>query len=135
MTIIGGRIVRFQSCAICKSLTTARKSEVGLKALRSNRSGRPRSLAPRHEQQEFSWISGRDPRQYGLDFGLWQRYIVSGPVAERFRTQISVTQLARCLRRWDRRCWSAHISEIKKCDRKVAIRRVLRRCQTGQSCR
>jgi hypothetical protein len=25
------------------------------------------------EQQVFRWINGRDPRQYGLDFGLWRR--------------------------------------------------------------
>jgi hypothetical protein len=72
----------FNRATICKWLYDG--SEVGLKALRSNRSGRPRSLTPRHEQPAFSWVSGRDPGQYGLDFGLWQRYIVSGPVAERF---------------------------------------------------
>ena len=32
--------------------------------------GRPRSLTPHQEKQVFRWINGRDPRQYGLDFGL-----------------------------------------------------------------
>ena len=25
----------------------------------------------------FRWVNGRDPRQYGLDFGLWTRRIVA----------------------------------------------------------
>jgi hypothetical protein len=25
----------------------------------------------------FRWINGHDPRQYGLDFGLWTRLIVA----------------------------------------------------------
>ena len=24
----------------------------------------------------FRWINGRDPQQYGLDFGLWTRPVV-----------------------------------------------------------
>jgi hypothetical protein len=35
--------------------------------------GRPRSLSAAQERQVFRWINGRDPRQYGLDFGLWTR--------------------------------------------------------------
>ena len=32
--------------------------------------GRPRSLTAAQERQVFRWVNGRDPRQYGLDFGL-----------------------------------------------------------------
>ena len=46
--------------------------------------GRPRSLTPHQEQQVFRWVNGHDPRQYGLDFGLWARSVV----AELDRAQI-----------------------------------------------
>ena len=56
---------------IYKWLAAASKPGVGLKALRSRRAtGRPRRLTSRQEQQVFRWINGKDPRQYGLDFGL-----------------------------------------------------------------
>ena len=37
--------------------------------------GRPRRLTTRQEQKVFRWINGNDPRQYGLDFGLWTRSV------------------------------------------------------------
>jgi len=33
-------------------------------------------LTDRQQQQVKRWILGRDPRQYGFDFGLWTRRIV-----------------------------------------------------------
>ena len=33
-------------------------------------------LTPRQKRQVFRWINGRDPRQFGFDFGLWTRRIV-----------------------------------------------------------
>jgi transposase len=39
--------------------------------------GRPPSLTPEQEQQVFGWVNGKDPRQYGLDFGLWTRAVVA----------------------------------------------------------
>ncbi len=32
----------------------------------------------------FCWINGKDPRQYGLDFGLWTRNIVADLIAPLF---------------------------------------------------
>ena len=55
----------------------------GLRALASRKaSGRPRTLSAAQERQVFRWINGRDPRQYGFDFGLWTRQIV-GALIER----------------------------------------------------
>ena len=69
----------FNRTTIYKWIDAASKPGVGLKALRSRpATGRPRSLTPRQEQQVFRWINGRDPRQYGLDFGLWTRSVVAG---------------------------------------------------------
>ena len=52
-------------------LSAAATPGVGLRALHAKpATGRPRSLTPHQEKQVFRWINGRDPRQYGLDFGL-----------------------------------------------------------------
>ena len=39
--------------------------------------GRPNKLAAKQKRQVFRWINGKDPRQYGFDFGLWTRQIVA----------------------------------------------------------
>ena len=70
----------------------------GLKALRSTRgTGRPRSLAPAQERQVFRWINGRNPLQYGLDFGLWTRQIVSILIKQKFGVRMGVTAVGRLL--------------------------------------
>ena len=68
----------FNRTTIYRWLTAAAKPGVGLSALQARpATGRPRSLTPRQEQQVFRWINGQDPRQYGLDFGLWTRSLVA----------------------------------------------------------
>src|SRR5271170_5269962 len=48
----------------------------GTKALLSRKAtGRPRSLTAAQENRVFRWINGKDPRQYGFDFGLWTRQV------------------------------------------------------------
>ena len=75
----------FCRTTIYKWLAAASKPGVGLKALASRRaSGRPRRLTPDQEQQVFRWINGKDPRQYGLDFGLWTRSIVAELIEQKF---------------------------------------------------
>jgi transposase len=69
-----------------------------LKALRSTRgTGRPRSLTPAQERQVFRWVNGRDPRQYGLDFGLWTRAIVSVLIERKFGVSLGVTAVGALL--------------------------------------
>ena len=68
----------FNRTTIYKWLAVASDRGKGLKALRSRpATGRPRTLTPRQEKQVFSWVNGKDPRQYGLDFGLWTRAMVA----------------------------------------------------------
>jgi transposase len=44
----------------------------GEAALQSRPStGRPPMLSDREKRQVHRWICGKDPRQYGFDFGLW----------------------------------------------------------------
>jgi transposase len=59
--------------------------------------GRPRTLSPRQEQQVFRWINGRDPRQYGLDFGLWTRSIVASLIEQEFGIHLGLTAVGELL--------------------------------------
>lgn len=88
----------FNRTTIYKWLQAASHPGIGLKALRSRQAtGRPRSLTPRQEQQVFRWINGRDPRQYGLDFGLWTRLIVAHLIEKKFDIRLGVTAVGALL--------------------------------------
>jgi transposase len=70
----------------------------GETALRSRKASGPRpKLSVRQKQQVFRWINGKDPRQYGFDFGLWTRQIVRVLVGERFGIELGVTAVGRML--------------------------------------
>ena len=45
----------------------------------------------------FRWINGRDPRQYGLDFGLWTRSVVADLIARKFNIRLGVTAVGELL--------------------------------------
>ncbi|WP_299946215.1 IS630 family transposase [uncultured Microbulbifer sp.] len=79
-------------------LKTAR--EKGINALAPKaRPGRGRKLSPTEEQEVKRWGIGGDPRQYGFDFGLWTRQIVSDLVREKFGIELSVTSVGELLHR------------------------------------
>lgn len=82
----------FHRTTIYKWIRTALASKKGTESLRSTKgTGRPRSLTPRQEAQVFRWINGRDPRQYGLDFGLWTRNIVSDLIERKYGVRLCVS--------------------------------------------
>jgi transposase len=88
----------FSRTTIYRWLDAASKPGVGMKALRSKpATGRPRSLTPRQEQQVFRWINGRDPRQYGLDFGLWTRSVVASLIEQKFDIRLGVSAVGELL--------------------------------------
>jgi len=88
----------FCRTTIYKWLRAASRPGVGLKALRSSKApGRPRTLTPRQEQQVFRWVNGKDPRQYGLDFGLWTRSIVANLIEQKFGIQLGQTAVGELL--------------------------------------
>jgi transposase len=81
---------------IYKWLCAVRKG--GERALRSRKStGRPAQLNPGQKQQVRRWINGRNPRQYGFDFELWTRKVVSELVRERMGIDLSLTAVGRLL--------------------------------------
>ena len=88
----------FSRTTIYKWLKAASTPGVGLKALRSRpATGRPRTLTPRQERQVFRWINGRDPRQYGLDFGLWTRAVVADLIERKLGIKLGVTAVGALL--------------------------------------
>src|SRR6478609_6362346 len=62
--------------------------------------GRPAKLTIKQQEQVFRWINGRDPRQYGLDFGLWTRQIAATLIEQKFGVKLGVTAVGRMLARW-----------------------------------
>jgi len=88
----------FNRTTIYKWLKAAFRPGVGIRALRSTQAtGRPRSLSPAQERQVFRWINGRDPRQYGLDFGLWTRTVVAELIGKKFGIRLGVSAVGELL--------------------------------------
>jgi transposase len=61
--------------------------------------GRPSKLSPTQQAQVFRWINGKDPRQYGLDFGLWTRQIAATLIEQKFGVRLGLTAVGRVLAR------------------------------------
>ena len=59
--------------------------------------GRPTKLTPTQQAQVFRWINGKDPRQYGLDFGLWTRQIAATLIEQKFGVSLGLTAVGRLL--------------------------------------
>src|SRR6202521_1763451 len=74
----------------------------GEKALRARqRPGPQTKLTPAQKLQVRGWINGKDPRQYGFDFGLWTRQIVAALVKQKFGVRLGVTPIGRLLAELD----------------------------------
>ncbi len=54
-------------------------------------------LTPKQRQQVRRWILGKDPRQYGFDFGLWSRRIVQALIQEKLGIELGLTAVGRLL--------------------------------------
>jgi transposase len=54
-------------------------------------------LAEKQRQQVKRWILGKDPRQYGFDFGLWSRRIVQALIQEKMGIELGLTAVGRLL--------------------------------------
>lgn len=72
----------------------------GLEALRSRiGSGRPRKLTAGQERKVLGWVNGKDPRQYGFDFGLWTRAMVGRLIEKKFTVHLSLASVGQLLAR------------------------------------
>lgn len=90
----------FHRCTIYGWLKAARGRGHGLHALTARpATGRPRTLTAMQERQVFRWINGKNPRQYGFDFGLWTRQIVRELIAQRFGARLSLGSIGALLAR------------------------------------
>ena len=56
-------------------------------------------LNEKQRQQVRRWIWGKDPRQYGFEFGLWTRRIVQVLIQERMGIELGLTAVGRLLAR------------------------------------
>src|SRR5216117_1934598 len=54
-------------------------------------------LTQKQRQQVKRWILGKDPRQYGFDFGLWSRRIVRELLEEKLGIELGLTAVGRLL--------------------------------------
>jgi transposase len=90
----------FNRTTIYKWIKAALQPGVGIKALRARKAtGRPRTLTGAQERQVFRWVNGRDPRRYGLDFGLWTRRVVAELIEQKFGVTLGVTAVGELLAR------------------------------------
>lgn len=90
----------FHRCVIYRWLKAANGSGKGLKMLAARKgTGRPRKLTPAQERQVFRWINGKNPMQYGFDFGLWTRQIVRELVEMKFSVALSLASVGSLLTR------------------------------------
>ncbi len=85
---------------IYKWLTAERRGGAAALIARKH-PGRKPALAPRQKLQVRRWINGKDPRQYGFDFGLWTRQIVAALIAQKFGVRVGVTAVGRLLAELD----------------------------------
>jgi transposase len=88
----------FNRTTIYKWLAVVASSSRGVKSLRSRpATGRPRTLSPRQEKQVFAGVNGKDPRQYGLDFGLWTRAMIASLIDQKFAVKLGLTAVGELL--------------------------------------
>ena len=59
--------------------------------------GREPKLNDRQREQVKRWILGKDPRQYGFDFGLWTRRIVQALIEDKMKVELGLTAVGRLL--------------------------------------
>ncbi len=61
--------------------------------------GREPKLTDKQQEQVKRWIVGKDPRQYGFDYGLWTRRIVQSLIERKFGISLGWTAVGRMLAR------------------------------------
>jgi transposase len=74
--------------------------EGGFEGLKGTKAVGPTpKLSEKQCQKVRTWIIGKDPRQYGFDFGLWTRNIIRELIKERFDVEVSLATVGGLLAR------------------------------------
>ena len=90
----------FARTSIYKWLPKVKGRGNGMRKLKSTKgTGRPPALTAAQERRVFCWVNGRNPMQYGFDFGLWTRQIVQALVQEKFGVTPSLASIGGMLAR------------------------------------
>jgi len=90
----------FHRCVIYRWMKAAAGRGKGLRALAARKAtGRPKKLVATQERQVFGWVNGKNPMQYGFDFGLWTRQIVRELVQQKFGVTLSLASIGALLAR------------------------------------
>jgi transposase len=76
-----------------------KKGEAGLN--RRKAPGAKPKLTDAQRQTVRKWIVGKDPRQWGFDFGLWTRKIVGQMILDRFGVHYTLPAVGRLLAQLD----------------------------------
>ena len=78
-------------------------------------------LSEKQRQKVKRWIAGKDPRQYGFEFGLWTRRIVQTMIREKFEIELSLTSVGQLLAQLEltpqkplRRAWERDPARIER---------------------
>jgi len=70
----------------------------GMEALVERIAQGPESKFTESQRQQVKrWILGKDPRQYGFDFGLWSRRVVQSLIEQRMGIKCGLTAVGRLL--------------------------------------
>ena len=81
-----------------KWLAKARGRGRGMRVLSARKgTGRPPKLTASQTQQVFRWVNGKNPLQYGFDFGLWTRAIVRELIVRKFGIKLSISSVGTLL--------------------------------------
>ncbi len=59
--------------------------------------GPKRKMTIKQETQVIRWMVGKDPRQYGFEFGLWTRKIVQTMIFERYHISLTLPAIGHLL--------------------------------------
>lgn len=92
-----------KSLGMCRTylyrwINVAKKKGYDALAMKVAKGPRPK-LNTKQCQQLSRWIVGKDPRQYGMDFGLWTRRIVADMIGERFGVTMTLVGIGKLLAR------------------------------------
>jgi transposase len=90
-----------ESLGLCRTAIypwLRRYSDQGIAALAEKIAQGPEpKLTEKQRQQVKRWILGKDPRQYGFDFGLWSRRIVQVLIEDKLGIKLGLTAVGRLL--------------------------------------